>query len=135
LDAVLLTIGRAILGGYFLYNGINHFKNREMMSGYASSKDVPMPAAAVTGTGAMLLLGGASLLLGWRPRVGAGLVAGFLAGVSPVMHAFWKIDDAQTRTGERVNFLKNMALLGAAAFAAALPEPWPASADAVARRA
>lgn len=43
------------------------------------------------------------------------------------MHDFWRVQDAQQRMGEQVNFFKNLALLGGAALAAAIPEPWPAS--------
>ena len=39
-------IGRLIFGGFFLYNGINHIKQRQMLSQYAASKKVPQPEAA-----------------------------------------------------------------------------------------
>lgn len=84
--------------------------------------DVPVAAVAVSG--AMMLAGGASILLGLRPKAGAGLIAGFLLAVSPIMHAFWKEADQPQRMQEMVNFTKNMALVGASLFAAAHPEPW-----------
>jgi uncharacterized membrane protein YphA (DoxX/SURF4 family) len=126
-DRLSHLLGRALFGGYFLYNGINHFKRHEMLSGYAGSKGVPAPRVAVAVSGAMLLAGGASLFTGYRPRLGAAVFAGFLLGVSPVMHAFWKETDAQARTNESVNFLKNAGLLGGTLLAASHPEPWPVS--------
>jgi putative oxidoreductase len=125
----LLAVGRAAFGGYFLYNGINHFLNRSMMAQYARSKHVPAADAAVMGSGALILLGGLSLLTGTRPKVGASLIAAFLVAVTPRMHAFWQIEDEGQRMQEFVNFTKNLALIGGAAFAAAIPEPWPASLD------
>lgn len=116
--------GRAIFGGYFLYNGVQHFKNRQMLTEYARAKGVPAPALAVAGSGAMLLAGGLSLITGASPKVGAGLVATFLLGVSPQMHAFWKETDPQQRMSEMVNFTKNMALIGGSLLAAGHPEPW-----------
>ena len=62
-----------------------------------------------------------------RPKVGASLITAFLLGVTPRMHAFWKIPDEGQRMQEFVNFGKNVALIGGAALAAAIPEPWPAS--------
>jgi uncharacterized membrane protein YphA (DoxX/SURF4 family) len=120
-------IGRMIFGGFFLYNGINHFKNHKMMAQYTASKNVPAPDAAVLATGAVLTLGGASILLGIKPKIGAVAVIGFLAGVSPIMHDFWKVEDPQQRNTQMVNFAKNMALLGGALALSAVEEPWPIS--------
>jgi uncharacterized membrane protein YphA (DoxX/SURF4 family) len=53
------------------------------------------------------------------------LIAAFLAGVTPSMHNFWAIDNEQERMHELVNFTKNIALVGGACLAAAMPEPWP----------
>jgi putative oxidoreductase len=79
-------------------------------------------------SGTLILLGGLSLLMGKQPKVGASLITTFLFGVTPQMHAFWTIDDEAQRIQELVNFTKNLALIGGAALAAAIPEPWPASA-------
>jgi uncharacterized membrane protein YphA (DoxX/SURF4 family) len=95
-----------------------------MLTEYARAKGVRAPAAAVAMSGAMLLAGGVSILLGLRPKLGAGLISGFLLAVSPLMHAFWSEEDQQQRMAEMVNFTKNMALVGASLFAAAHPEPW-----------
>lgn len=127
-ERAALALGRALFGGYFVYNGINHFLNRSMMTEYARAKGVPAPEVAVPATGIMILLGGMSLLSGTRPRLGASLIATFLLGVTPQMHAFWDVDDEQQRLSELVNFTKNIALVGGAALAAAVPEPWPFSA-------
>jgi uncharacterized membrane protein YphA (DoxX/SURF4 family) len=126
-ERTALLCGRAIFGGFFLYNGINHFLNREMMTGYSASKGVPYPEAAVTGSGAMLVLGGLSVLMGVRPKLGTSLISAFLLGVTPKMHDFWNVQDPQQRMGEQINFSKNVALLGGALIAAGVPEPWPAS--------
>ena len=126
-EKAALLFGRALFGGFFLYNGINHFLNRGMMTGYSASKGVPYPEAAVAGSGAMLVLGGLSVLTGVRPKLGTSLIGAFLLGVTPKMHDFWNVQDPQQRMGEQINFSKNLALLGGALIAAGVPEPWPAS--------
>jgi putative oxidoreductase len=120
-------IGRLVFGGFFLYNGINHFKQRKPMSQHVASKRVPMPEAAVTVSGAILTLGGASILLGVKPKLGAASILGFLAGVSPVMHDFWRVEDPNQRMNDMINFSKNVALLGGALALMGIEEPWPAS--------
>jgi hypothetical protein len=63
------------------------------------------------------------MLTGVFPKLGSGLSATVLLGVSPQMHAFWR--EPQQRIDEMVNFTKNMALVGASLVAAGHPEPWP----------
>jgi len=120
-------LGRLVFGGYFIMSGLNHFKEREQMKQYAAAKGVPMPELAVTGTGAVMMLGGASILLGIKPKWGAAAIMGFLAGVSPIMHNFWAIEDPQQRQNDMINFTKNMALVGAGMSLMGVEEPWPAS--------
>ncbi|HYX52367.1 MAG TPA: DoxX family protein [Candidatus Limnocylindrales bacterium] len=120
-------LGRLIFGGFFLYNGINHLKERRQLSQYAQSKNVPKPDLAVSGSGIALIAGGASVLLGIKPKLGTLAIIGFLAGVSPTMHNFWKVEDPAQRMNDMINFSKNMALLGAALALLAVEEPWPAS--------
>ncbi|NIT86220.1 MAG: DoxX family protein [Gemmatimonadetes bacterium] len=110
---ILHLIGRVIFGGFFIYNGLNHFMNLGMMKGYAGSKDVPAPGLAVTVTGLMLVVGGLSVLLGLWPEIGLWLLIVFLIPVSFLMHDFWAVPEEQ-KVSEMTNFMKNMALLGAA---------------------
>jgi uncharacterized membrane protein YphA (DoxX/SURF4 family) len=124
-ERAALVAGRVIFGGYFVYSGIRHFKDREAMAAYAKSKGVRWPKLAVLGTGAMLVVGGLSLVTGVKPKLGAGLVTGFLAGVTPQMHDYWNAADQMQRMNDKVNFTKNLALIGGAAFAAATHEKWP----------
>jgi putative oxidoreductase len=120
-------LGRLLFGGYFIFSGIHHFQQKREMAQYAASKHVPKPDWAVQATGAMLIAGGTSILLGLKPKLGAAAIIGFLAGVSPVMHDFWKQQDPQQKMNEMVNFTKNLALVGAATALMGVDEPWPAS--------
>lgn len=51
----------------------------------------------------------------------------FLLGVSFQIHNFWKVDDAQMKQIDMINFTKNMALVGALLMFFVLPHPWPMS--------
>ena len=124
---VPFLLGRLIYGGYFLYAGINHFRNPRKLAAYTVSRHVPFPGMAVTVSGAMLTLGGLSVLLGLKPKYGILAIAGFLAAVSPVMHRFWGSLSAEEREGAMVHFAKNMALLGAGLGMLGTEEPWPVS--------
>ena len=120
-------IGRLLFGGFFLYNGINHLRNHASMAPYAEAKGVPAPEAAVALSGIPLILGGTSLLLGVKPKLGTAAILAFLAGVSPVMHDFWRNEDPNERTNNMIMFMKNLALAGAALTLMGVEEPWEAS--------
>ena len=124
------VLGRAIFGGFFLYNGINHFLNERAMSEHAASKGVPKPDAAVTASGALLTAGGLSVLTGVRPRQGLAAIIAFLVPVTLQMHKFWEESDPAARMNQTVNFAKNVALVGAALALMQIDDPWPISVDA-----
>jgi putative oxidoreductase len=110
---IVLLVGRILFGGFFIVMGLNHFRNLAMMSDYTKSKNVPYARLAVIGTGVMLVAGGASVLFGIVPIVGLTLLILFLLSTLPTMHDFWNLEDPQQRAAEQVNFLKNVALIGA----------------------
>lgn len=103
MDALFL-VGRILVGVFYLMNALNHFRNVDMMSGYAASKGVPAPRAMVQLTGLMLLVGGLSILLGAYPTLGVAVVVVFLVVVAFWMHNFWTVQDPMQRMGEMVNF-------------------------------
>ena len=120
-------IGRVLFGGFFLYNGIHHLMKHKEMAPYAGSKGIPKPDAAVTLSAIPLIVGGTSLLLGVKPKLGAMAILGFLAGISPIMHDFWRNEDPNERMNNLTNFLKNTALAGGALALMGVEEPWEAS--------
>jgi putative oxidoreductase len=120
MDDSLVLVGRLIFGGYFLYSGIQHFMNTAAMAAFAAQKGVPMPYVAVMMSGALIVVGGLSLLTNIRPLWGAMLIVLFLVGVTPVMHAFWNDPAGPARQNDLVNFTKNLALIGGACLAGAI---------------
>lgn len=125
--AILLLIGRILYGGFFLISGINHFLKMNSYKPYVASKGVPAAALAVVGSGLLILLGGLSVLLGFWPYIGLLLIVVFLLGATPMMHTFWSVADPMAKMNDQINFMKNVALLGAALAMAAIPQPWPIS--------
>src|SRR5579872_1947992 len=119
--------GRILYGGFFALAGFNHFRDVAMMTPYAAAKGVAAPKVAVLGAGVVALLGGLSILLGYQPTWGVVLLTIFLVPVSFQMHNFWAGADPQAGQQDRVHFMKNIALLGAAWMLLVVPRPWPLS--------
>ena len=123
---VLFLVGRLIAGGFYIKSGVNHFLHLDDMTGYAKSKKVPLAKWGVMVSGLMLLLGGVSVLLGAYTKIGVFLISLFLLAVNVKMHNFWTLDQEQKRA-EKMNFMKNLALLGSALMWLAITAPWPLS--------
>ena len=123
----LFLLGRLIFGGFFLYNGANHFLMNATFVQYAAAKGVPMPEVAVIVAGVLILAGGFCVLTGIEPYVGLSCIAVFLVCVTPVMHDFWVMTNPTDRANEMGHFLSNAALLGGTLMMFAIPQPWPYS--------
>jgi putative oxidoreductase len=111
---ILVLIGRILFSALFLGSAFGHLTQTKAMAGYAVSKRVPSPAAAVVGSGVLILLGGLSVLLGAWPDLGALLLIVFLVPTAFLMHGFWRERDPMMRQNDQVHFMKDLALAGAA---------------------
>jgi len=85
-----------------------------MMVGYARAKAFPLAAFAGWPAGAYLAVAALSLLLGIWPDIGAIMVGLFVIPAALYFHNFWTVKDAAARRTEQGNFIRNVALLGAA---------------------
>lgn len=113
MDAVLL-IARVLFVVIFLASSIGHFTQTEAMTGYAQSRGVPAARVAVLLSGALLLLGGVSVLLGLWGDLGALLLVVFLLPTAVFMHGFWRESDPGARMTETIQFNKDLGLAGGA---------------------
>ncbi|MBI4118469.1 MAG: DoxX family protein [Parcubacteria group bacterium] len=117
-------LGRLFLGGYFLFNGVMHFVQIKQMIGYAASKSVPIAPVSVPLASFLIVVGGAGVLLGVYPEWSLLALAVFMIPVTLYMHPFWKVTDPNERRISRIQFLKNVALLGAILMLLSVPAPW-----------
>ena len=116
-------VGRVLVGAFFVQGGLNHFMKYSMMKGYAASKKVPAAGLAVIITGLLLVLGGASLLLGVWPTIGVVLLLVFLLPTTLMMHNFWAVPE-QEKMNQMIQFMKNTALIGFLLMTLAIAQPW-----------
>ncbi|MEU4314692.1 DoxX family membrane protein [Nocardia sp. NPDC024068] len=110
---VVVLIGRVLFVILFLSSALGHFTQTKAMAGYAQSKGVPMPELAVQASGALMLLGGLSILLGIWADLGCLLLFVMIVPTMIMMHSFWKETDAEATQAETIQFNKDLALAGA----------------------
>jgi len=83
-------------------------------------KQVPLPAddeLVVRGNAAVMVAAGALLMLGRAPRLSALALAGSLVPTTLAGHSYWAAGDPAARKAQRIQFHKNMAMLGGLLFA------------------
>ncbi|WP_348612847.1 DoxX family protein [Halobaculum rarum] len=106
-------LGRLMYSGILAYMAIDGFRNNDKRVEIAEEKGVPMPDVMVPFSTGMLLVANVGILL-WRfPRLAAGALLVFFASTTPVIHDFWDQEGGE-RQGNKINFLKNVALMGCA---------------------
>jgi putative oxidoreductase len=95
----------------FITSAVGHFSTG--MISEASAHGVPFAMILVPLAGLIALVGGVSIMLGYRARFGALLLLVFLVPVTLVMHKFWGLADAQQAMMQRIHFMKNVSMIGA----------------------
>jgi len=74
---------------------------------------------AVRLNGAVQMVAGLLLSLGWFPRPAALVLAGTLVPTTAAGHRFWEAEEDADRAQQRIHFLKNLSMFGGLLIAAA----------------
>lgn len=107
--AVLL--GRILLAVLFIWSGSGKVMDFQGAVNYIASKGLPLPQLLAAITILVELGGGLALLLGWKARWAALLLALFVLVITPIMHNFWALAAAQAMM-QKVTFFKNLSIAG-----------------------
>lgn len=113
MQTVASVLARLCFCAVFLGSGVNKIMNVPETVSEMQKYDIPMPGLLVYGAIAFLMVGGLSVLIGYKARFGAALLIVFLVMVNYYIHDFWNHPEDPM---EMVAFLKNVALLGGALF-------------------
>jgi putative oxidoreductase len=111
-SAPVVFLGRLFFAFIFLTAAPHHFQSQTIA--YAASQGVPLASIAVPFSGVLALLGGLSILLGYKAKIGGWLIALFLVGVTPMLHNFWAVSDPMAHQMQMIMFFKNLSMLGGA---------------------
>ncbi len=127
-------IARPMLSSIFLVGGINALRNAEARAAKAApvtdhlvrlakkmAPQAPIPSdpvQLVRINAATQIAAGLTLATGRAPRLSAAVLGATLVPTTLGGHRFWELDDPATRTQQRLNFFKNISLLGGLVIAA-----------------
>jgi putative oxidoreductase len=108
----VVPIARTLFAAIFLLSIPHLFSAKSVQ--FANQHGVPVAVLAVPVAGVIALLGGLSVWLGLKARVGAWLLVVFLLPVTFWMHDFWNVTDSTLAQMDQINFMKNLSLMGGA---------------------
>ena len=106
-----LLVARICISVIFLLSGFGKIAGFEGTSQYMAAKGMTMIPFFLSAAIVVEILGGLSILIGWKARWGALLLFLYLIPVTFIMHDFWNAD-AAGKMMEQINFLKNIAIEG-----------------------
>ena len=105
-----ITLGRVLLGIYFLLPGISKIPTFELTVEYMTLHSVPLVSILLPITIALQLVLGATLILGYRIKESALILAALTIFINIGMHDFWNEYPNTDAGHETQNFVKNLAI-------------------------
>jgi putative oxidoreductase len=124
---ILFLLARAMLSATFIISAVRHLTHWSAALDEMAGDGMPRSSILLLGSVAFRLFGGLSVLLGFRARVGAGLLVAFIVPAALLAHDFWAMPSAR-QTHETIEFLNNMAI-AAGAMLVLLNGPGPLTLD------
>ena len=110
-------IGRILIALLFVPAGIGKISGFSGTVGYIGSVGLPMPSVLAAGTIVVEVLGGLALLVGFKTRWAALILALFSLMAAVLFHGFWAAP-ADQQMMQSINFYKNLAIVGGLLFVA-----------------
>jgi putative oxidoreductase len=111
-ESISPFLGRVVLAWFFLFEAYVRARDWSGTVSLLAMKDVPAPAVLHFVTIVALMLGAASLFLGFRTRLGALGLFGFTIIANVLMHDYWHIANLIDRQADYDMFARNMAIAG-----------------------
>ncbi|HET8745758.1 MAG TPA: DoxX family protein [Ramlibacter sp.] len=104
-------VGRILIALLFLPSGWGKLTGFSGTVQYIASKGVPFPEVCAAIAVAVELLLALALLVGFKTRWVALLMAVFVLVITPIFHNYWAVPEAQMYM-QKLNFWKNLAIAG-----------------------
>ncbi|MBL8868863.1 MAG: DoxX family protein [Planctomycetaceae bacterium] len=116
MQAAWSIAGRVFIAIIFIMSAVgNKIPQFNNVVEYMRSDGVPIPAVMLAGAIVFLLVGGLSVVTGYKIEIGAGLLLVFLVLATYFFHDFWNFEGEQAQQ-QMIQFMKNLSLMGTMMF-------------------
>jgi len=110
-ERVIVPLGRVLLSLIFLASGLGKIAAWDATAGYMASEGMTLVPLFLVAAILFEVLGGLSVLLGMKARVGAAALIVFLIPATLIFHDFWAFEGME-RQIYMAMFMKNLAIMG-----------------------
>jgi len=110
MEKAFITIGRVLLGGYFLFPGISKIPTYSFTIEYLTLHNIPFARILLPITIVLQVGLGAMLIIGYRIKESALILAALTIFINIGMHDFWNEYPNTDAGHETQNFVKNLAI-------------------------
>jgi putative oxidoreductase len=111
-DSGIIFIARIALAVLFLWSGVMKLLGYAGFVGYLHSKGVPFVQVAAPIATAVEALGGLLLIVGFKVRTLAILMAVYTVAAAVLGHDFWNVVDPALQQNTVIHFWKNIGIAG-----------------------
>jgi len=111
MEKAFITIGRVLLGIYFLLPGISKIPTYAGTTEYMLLHNIPLASILLPITIVLQIGLGAMLIIGYRIKESALILAALTIFINIGMHDFWNEYPNTDAGHETQNFVKNLAIL------------------------
>jgi putative oxidoreductase len=120
LHGLLNVLSRLMIATIFLLSAVgNKIPKFDDVAALMKSQGIPQPQVMLAGAILFLIAGSLSIILGYKARIGAGLLFVFLVLATYYFHDFWNVINPlkqQLKQEQMIQFMKNLSLMGTMLF-------------------
>ncbi len=120
LHGLLNVLSRLMIAAIFLLSAVgNKIPKFDDVAALMKTQGIPQPQVMLAGAILFLIAGSLSIILGYKARIGAGLLFVFLVLATYYFHDFWNVINPlkqQLKQEQMIQFMKNLSLMGTMLF-------------------
>jgi putative oxidoreductase len=99
------------MGVYFILPAIRKINDFAGTSAYMEEHNVPIVSVLLVVTIIIQIVAGVAIIVGFKGKQSAFILAGLTLVISIFMHDFWGMEEGIARSHELQNFFKNMGIM------------------------
>jgi len=107
-----LAVGRLLLVAIFIFSGVGKFTDVAGTAAYIAGKGLPMPEILAVAAGAVEVIFGLMVAVGWQTRFAAVVLLLFTAAAGYLFHDFWKLPAGPEQINQMAHAWKNLSIVG-----------------------